>query len=125
MDRGLSLNMIGRGITWTDVMDMMAHLPHDSHTRRLLNPEGYRDGELGTVTSQILGEMTDVLTTLVAVSGGKGKQEIEQIPRSMDVWRGSAKQPPEEGKNAPPEPKRMTPAEVRAAIAARTRSKAV
>ena len=114
--------MIGRGITWGDVYALFAHLPHDSHTMKLMNPKAYREGELKKISSKIGGEIVDAINTSAALSRGVPVEKISQMPSAIDLWTGNAEREKPDKKEAP---KRevMTPAEARAAIAARTTPK--
>ena len=114
--------MIGRGITWGDVYALFAHLPHDSHTMKLMNPKGYRAGELKKISSQIGGEIVDAINTSAALSRGVPVEKISQMPSAIDVWAGNAERDKKKQEEAP-ERRTMSPSEARAAIAARTTPK--
>lgn len=114
--------MIGRGITWGDVYALFAHLPHDSHTMRLMNPAGYRAGELKKTSSQIGGQIVDAINTSAAISRGVPIESISQMPSAVDVWSGNAEQEKKQ-EEAHPERKMMMPSEARAIIAARATPK--
>ena len=122
MDRGLALSMIGRGITWGDVYALFAHLPHDSHTMKLMNPKAYREGELRKISSQIGGEIVDAINTSAALSRGVPVEKISQMPSAIDLWAGNAERE-KPTKEEVPERKVMSPSEARAAIAARATPK--
>lgn len=123
MDRGLALSMIGRGITWGDVFALFAHLPHDSHTMKLMNPKGYRAGELQKISSQIGGEIVDAINTSAALSRGVPVEKISQMPSAIDLWAGNVERKKTKQEDTPPESKMMMPSEARAIIAARTTPK--
>ena len=115
--------MIGRGITWGDVFALFAHLPHDSHTLKLMDPKGFREGELKKMSSQIGGEIVDAVNTLAALTRGVPAENISQMPSAIEIWSGNIHQNKQSaepgGKPVKQKPRGMTPAESRAAIAAR------
>lgn len=115
------MSMIGRGLTWTDVFDLFAYLPHDSHTRKLLDPKGFRAGELRKVSSQIGGEIVDAINTSAALSRGVSVQDITQMPSAISLWSGNVEN--SDKKQEEPAKKFMSPADARAAIAARSTPK--
>lgn len=115
--------MVGKSITWGDVFALFAHLPHDSHTMKLMNPKGYRAGELKKISSQIGGEIVDAINASAALSRGVPIENIMQMPSAIDVWGGNAEREKKKQEEAPPERKMMSPSEARAAIAARATPK--
>lgn len=117
LERGRSIREVGRALSWFDVKTLFLHLPHNSHTRRLLSPDTVLDGELASTQSQLMGEVVDALTTLIAVTKGASPEVLNSLPKAIDMWRGVAepgKKEPEHPAEEPP--KVMTPADIRAEV---------
>ena len=120
LERGRRIGDLGRGLSWFDIKTLLMYLPHDSHVRRLLTPEEYLKGELSTTHAQLMGEAVDSINLLTAVTRGADAHALENLPRSIDVWRGGSRPRTDEEKTpAEPEKKALTPSEIRAEIAAR------
>lgn len=89
MDRGFSLRMIGREITWVDVWAMVRHLDHTSHLSRKVNPGEFERQELMRPTSLLLGLLHDRVTQYAFSRAGQTPPREGIITQLMGMSESS------------------------------------
>lgn len=110
---GWSIRDVGHRLSWWDLRTFIRNLKPDSYLHTQLNPDRVLEYKLSQVETQILGEVHDRVLELPFIQAGQyAKAPDGLIRRVLDNQRVSERE-----KNK----KRLSPGEIRAAVAASMR----